>query len=87
MIGTNKGDAAQTVHALLDDLAAGAIDATRTVADIDRLLADRGVAVVPYPGWLAIDAEELARGAATGRPRVKVNTWADLHAHGRTQRA
>ena len=85
VIGTNKGDAAETVHALLDDLAAGALDGSRAVADIDQLLEERGVEVVPYAGWLAIDAEELARGATAGRPRVKVNRWDDLHTYGRAQ--
>ena len=83
VIGTNKGDATQTVHALLDDLAAGAFDATRPLHDVDALLAERGVAVVPYSGWLAIDAEEVARGAASGRPRVKVSAWDDLNTLGR----
>ncbi len=62
----------------------GTLDGTKPLADIDQLLAGRGVTVVPYTGWLAIDAEELARGVATGRPRVKVNSWDDLHACGRT---
>ena len=83
VIGTNKGDATQTVHALLDDLAAGAFDAARPLRDVDALLADRGVAVVPYSGWLAIDAEELTRGARSDRPRVKVSAWDDLNTLGR----
>jgi hypothetical protein len=33
---------------------------------------------VTYAGWLAIDDEELARGASAGRPRVKVSTWEEL---------
>ena len=85
VIGTNKGDATQTVHALLDDLASGAFDAVRPLEDIDAHLAAHGVPVVSYEGWLAIDAEEVARGVASGRPRVKVNTWDDLNALGRQQ--
>ena len=82
VIGTNKGDAAETVRSLVADLAADGFDVNRAVDDVEVLLAERGVAWVGYPGWLAIDAEEIARGAATGRPRVKVNSWAELCALG-----
>ena len=33
---------------------------------------DRGVQVVTWEGWQAIDAEERRLGAAQGRPRVKI---------------
>ena len=42
---------------------------------IDELLAARGVEVVLYSGWEAIDAIERARGDAEGRPRVKLASW------------
>ncbi len=82
VIGTNKGDAGQTVRALLEDFGAGAWSPGHARVDIDQLLADRAVVVTTYAGWLAIDAEEVARGVSSGRPRVKVNTWADLAAVG-----
>jgi ferredoxin--NADP+ reductase len=83
VIGTNKSDAGDTARAVLDDLAAGAVDAGRPLGDVDALLADRGVPVVTYAGWLAIDAEEVRRGSATGRPREKVSDWEELRHIGR----
>ena len=42
------------------------------------LLAERGVDVVSYEGWEAIDEVERARGADKGRPRVKLTSWNEL---------
>ncbi|HZR90985.1 MAG TPA: FAD-dependent oxidoreductase [Gaiellaceae bacterium] len=79
VIGTNKKDAAETVEALLEDVRAGRLLARAADADtIDSLLAERGVEVVPYSGWEAIDRLERARGSEQGRPRVKLSTWHDL---------
>jgi ferredoxin--NADP+ reductase len=36
-----------------------------------ELLESRGVRVVSYPQWRTIDAAEVARGAAVGKPREK----------------
>ena len=41
-------------------------------ARVDAALAERGVDVVSYAGWEAIDAIERARGDEQGRPRVKL---------------
>jgi hypothetical protein len=35
------------------------------------LLASRGVRVVSYDAWRKIDAAEVARGTAVGKPREK----------------
>lgn len=83
VIGTNKSDAAETVRALVADLEAGSLTPGATTRTIDEVLAAHAVAAVTYTGWRAIDDEELARGTASGRPRVKVNTWDELHALGR----
>jgi len=80
VIGTNKKDAAETVEILLEDAAAGRLaprpDAT--AAAVDALLAERGVPVVEYAGWTAIDEVECAAGEKSGRPRVKLCSWAEL---------
>jgi ferredoxin--NADP+ reductase len=71
VIGTNRSDAADTVRSLLADR-----DVLRHSTDRDallRLLAARGVDVVPWKGWLAIDEAEIRLGAADGRPRVKLD--------------
>jgi ferredoxin/flavodoxin---NADP+ reductase len=78
VIGTNKKDATETVDLLLEDAAAGALPAAAADPGIDALLADRGVEVVTYGGWEAIDSAERGRGAEEGRPRVKLATWDEL---------
>ena len=82
VIGTNKKDATETVDLLLEDVRAGVL-ARDTGAGVDELLAERGVEVVSYGGWEAIDALERARGEAQGRPRVKLRTWDELLAAAR----
>jgi ferredoxin--NADP+ reductase len=77
VIGTNKKDATETVDLLLEDVRAGAVPRAED-GSIDDLLADRGVQVVMYPGWEAIDSLERGRGEKLGRPRVKLCTWDEL---------
>jgi ferredoxin--NADP+ reductase len=73
VIGTNKPDAAETVVAMLEDAAA-----SRTLqpgepdrAAAERLLRQRQPRVVSYAQWLRLNALEIERGRARGRPRVK----------------
>jgi ferredoxin/flavodoxin---NADP+ reductase len=83
VIGTNKKDATETVDALLADIRAGLVPASgRSAADVDNLLAARGVHVVTHQGWEAIDALERSRGEPLGRPRVKLCSWDELLAAG-----
>ena len=77
VIGTNKKDATETIDLLLDDAGEGRLPRSEG-AGIDAVLAERGIDVVTYGGWLAIDALERARGAEHGRPRVKLCTWEEL---------
>jgi ferredoxin/flavodoxin---NADP+ reductase len=77
VIGTNKKDATETVELLLEDARAGQLP-ERSGATIDDLLSERGVEVVMYAGWEAIDVTEKARGEPQGRPRVKLSTWEEL---------
>jgi ferredoxin--NADP+ reductase len=80
IIGTNKKDATETVEHLLDDARSGALPHADGVGagDVDELLAERGVDVVTYDGWEAIDAVERGLGEPQGRPRIKLVTWEDL---------
>ncbi len=85
VIGTNKKDATETVDRLLEDARAGHLSRkTPAVERIDDGLRERGVEIVTYEGWEAIDALERARGAEQGRPRVKLCRWDELlaAAHG-----
>jgi ferredoxin--NADP+ reductase len=73
VIGTNKPDAAETVDAMIDDLAAG-----KTLQPADpspevalALVAERKPAYFTYDDWLRLDEIELRRGEEQGRPRVK----------------
>jgi ferredoxin/flavodoxin---NADP+ reductase len=83
VIGTNKKDATETVELLLEDARVGLL---RRESDerIESLLAERGVEVVMYGGWEAIDLEEKTRGEPHGRPRIKLCSWDELLAAART---
>ena len=78
VIGTNKKDATETVELLLEDARKGALPRAQRDASIEEVLAERGVQVVMYPGWEAIDTLERGRGEKLGRPRVKLCTWDEL---------
>lgn len=74
VIGTNKACAAETVAAMLEDAASRPETAVRGRDDdaILELLAERSPAYVTEADWARLDAEERARGEASGRPRVKL---------------
>lgn len=72
VIGTNKGDAKETVSRLLDDLDELPRRLHSEPDSVVSLLEERGVGVVTWAGWQAIDATEKALGAAAGRTRVKI---------------
>jgi len=87
VIGTNKRCAQETVGLLFDDIAAGRLPAqaqthtpgqtqpqtrTRTPDELIGALRARGVTIVDYSGWQAIDARERELGEASGQPRVKL---------------
>jgi ferredoxin/flavodoxin---NADP+ reductase len=80
VIGTNKKDAAETVELLLEDVAGGRLapKPDTSAAAVDALLAERGIRVVEYSGWTAIDEVERMAGERSGRPRVKLSTWDEL---------
>ena len=74
VIGTNKKCAADTVAALLEDLAAGRLmDPTAAGGEaIEAWLRSRIPELVTWRGWEAIDEQARGRGARAGRPRVKL---------------
>jgi ferredoxin--NADP+ reductase len=74
VIGTNKACAADTVTAMLED-AESRPPSEKSPAEpnaIVDLLAGRGTRYVSSEDWARLDAQEVARGQALGRPRVKV---------------
>lgn len=78
-IGTNKSCSLQTVQALVADFNAGKLtDPAAGPSVLTGLVAARQPDVVDSAGWRAIDAAEVARGSAHGRPRSKFTDVADM---------
>lgn len=71
IIGTNRADSVATVQSLIADLNRFDKMPKPGSLGLQQLLDARGVQVVSYADWLAIDREEVARGAACGKPREK----------------
>jgi ferredoxin--NADP+ reductase len=78
VIGTNKRDARETVAALLADAAALPPAPVRDPDGLAHLLAQRGVGVVTWRGWCAIEMTEADLGRAQGRERVKISDRGEL---------
>jgi ferredoxin/flavodoxin---NADP+ reductase len=72
VIGTNKHDATETVRSLMEDAPALPRRPVRDPDGIIDLLHKRGVRVVPWGGWEAIEALEIATGRRRGAKQVKV---------------
>lgn len=72
VIGTNKGDARETVAALLADVPTLPPAPLRDPGALDQLLAERGARVVPWQGWCAIELAEAELGRISGRERAKI---------------
>jgi ferredoxin--NADP+ reductase len=74
----------QTVAALVDDFNAGGLNGpTGRPAALVKLVRERQPDVVDAAGWRAIDAAEIARGQAQGRPRVKFTSTEEMLAAAR----
>lgn len=83
VVGTNRKDATDTVAHLIADAKAGALAAAAkpAAADLDALLAGKGVDVFSFGDWQTLDAYELAEGQAEGRPRHKVVDKVEMLKH------
>jgi ferredoxin--NADP+ reductase len=79
IIGTNKSCATDTVELLIADTVAGRLlPAKGRSEELDALLTERGIDVVAWSDWQAIDRAEIARGKAAGRPREKFVDVAEM---------
>lgn len=78
VIGTNKGDAVETVAAVLADLPTLPPPAHPEPAALRAALAAHGVRPVDWTAWLRLDAEEVRRGGSRRAERVKVATMAEM---------
>ncbi len=72
VVGTNKHDARETVGSLLADAASGVLVPRGDEDWVDTLVA-RGGRPVLLADWRAIDAAEIALGAAHGRARTTLH--------------
>jgi len=71
VIGTNKPDSAMTVQNLLNDIPHLNPCAKPDSQAVQSLLQSRKVRVVSFTDWKKIDAAEIERGKALGKPREK----------------
>ncbi len=78
VIGTNKPDAIETVGVLLDDLRSLPLCTEPSRDAVRAFLAERNVRVVDYAAWRRIDAAEVKRGEAVGKPREKFVTIEEM---------
>ncbi len=80
IIGTNKPDAIETIGCLLEDADSGALSAPAVTGRgaIEALLKSRGVEVVGWRDWQALDAHECAAGSTRGAPREKVTDTGEM---------
>jgi ferredoxin/flavodoxin---NADP+ reductase len=78
VIGSNKHDARETVRSLLADAPELPPAPVRDPDALPGLLRERGVAVVTWDGWQAIDRTEQERGREQGRERAKIADRAEM---------
>lgn len=78
VIGTNKADSEETVRNLLcDTLSLPACPQPDTQAVLN-FLKSKNIKVVSFTDWKKIDAAEIARGKAVGKPREKFVTIEEM---------
>jgi ferredoxin--NADP+ reductase len=75
VIGTNRKCAEETVQAVLDDHAAGRLEARAVdLEELTALIAARQSDVLGYADWQAIDRHERLMARDEARPRVKLTS-------------
>ena len=82
IIGTNKKDGTETAGAMLEDAASSSVldPAHPDQSSLDALVRARQPHLVNYDDWSRLDAIELSRGEAGGRPRVKFTSRDEIRA-------
>lgn len=80
VIGTNKPDALETVEKMLEDFQAGLmLNPSHPEPEAARaLVASRRPNYFSFADWQKLDEQELAKGEAQGRPRVKFVRVAEM---------
>ena len=78
IIGTNREDSVLTVNAILADLPLFGVSSKPGANRAEPLLRERGVRIVSFADWQKIDAAEVARGQALGKPREKFTRVSEM---------
>lgn len=78
IIGTNKPDSLETANMLLEDLPKLTPCEIPDTNAVLALLKERGKRVVSMQDWNKIDAAEIARGKAIGKPRERFTAIAEM---------
>ncbi|WP_333792780.1 FAD-dependent oxidoreductase [Hyphomicrobium sp.] len=78
IIGTNKADSLETVHALLEDLSKAAPARAPGLEGVLPIIESRSGRVVSLSDWFAIDGAEVERGSSVGKPREKFTRIGDM---------
>ncbi|NWR80686.1 ADRO protein, partial [Centropus unirufus] len=75
VIITTMNDSFDTAQSVLEDLQGGVLDVATSregFGAVESILRSRGVRPVSFSDWEKIDAAEVARGKAAGKPREKI---------------
>ncbi|XP_068769524.1 NADPH:adrenodoxin oxidoreductase, mitochondrial isoform X2 [Struthio camelus] len=75
VIITTMNDSFDTAQSVLEDLQAGVLDVSASrdgFGTVGSILRSRGVRPVSFSDWEKIDAAEVTRGKAAGKPREKI---------------
>ncbi len=78
VIGTNKPDSVETVQSLLADAANLKPCVNPDSNAVIQLLGNKKIRFINFEDWKKIDAAEIERGKALGKPREKFVTVADM---------
>jgi ferredoxin--NADP+ reductase len=80
VIGTNKPDAAETVACMMEDWSRDQYVPAPCASALaaEQMVRDRQPKYVSYADWKRLDAIEVERGRALGRPRLKFTRTDDI---------
>jgi ferredoxin--NADP+ reductase len=78
VIGTNKPDSEETVRHILEDAGELAPCGRPDTEALIGILGVKKIKVVRFPDWKKIDAEEIRRGLAAGKPREKIVSTTEM---------
>ncbi len=80
LIGTNKGDSAETVKRMVEDIGgrSAPVNPDKTPGAVDRLFATKELRVVSFEDWKLLDQREVEEGERFGKIRQKLATVPEM---------